>query len=87
MAKTIFDLLGWLGAAAYLIAYALVSTKKLAGDAPLFQGLNLIGGVTLVANSAYYRVWPSVAVNAAWAVIALVVLVRKGGVNAKDAKN
>jgi len=83
MSKTIFDLLGWLGAAAYLIAYALVSMKKLAGDSPMFQGLNLLGGVTLVVNSAYYRVWPSVAVNAAWAVIAVVVLVRKGILNAK----
>jgi hypothetical protein len=71
------DFLGWLGAAAYLIAYALVSTKKLAGDSSIFQGLNLLGGVTLVVNSAYYRVWPSVAVNAAWAGIAVIVLAKK----------
>lgn len=86
MAKENFDLLGWLGAAAYLIAYALVSMKKLAADFPVFQGLNLLGGVTLVVNSAYYHVWPSAA-NAAWAVIAVVVLVRKGIRNAKYVKD
>lgn len=77
MPGTFFDLSGWLGAAAYLIAYALVSTKRLAGDSRLFQGLNLLGGLTLVINSAYYQVWPSVAVNAAWAGIAAAMLVKK----------
>lgn len=75
--RVLFDLLLCLGAAAYLAAYALVSTKKLAGDSVLFQGLNALGGVTLVANSAYCHVWPSVAVNTAWAGIAVVVLLKK----------
>ncbi|MBI4731529.1 MAG: hypothetical protein HY781_05270 [Chloroflexi bacterium] len=76
MIKVFIDLLGWIGAAAYLVAYTLVSTKKLAGDSPIFQGLNVLGGVLLVGNSAYYRVWPSVAVNAAWAGIAVFILGR-----------
>jgi hypothetical protein len=76
MEKTIIDLLGWLGAGAYLCAYALVSTRRLAGDSSLFQGLNVLGGILLVINSAYYRVAPSVAVNAVWACIGMVIIGR-----------
>jgi hypothetical protein len=72
--KVVIDVLGWLGAAIYLLAYALVSTKKLAGDACLFQGLNILGGTLLVINSAYFRAWPSVGLNLIWVAIAAVII-------------
>ncbi len=76
MTKLVIDLLGWVGAAAYLVAYALVSMKKLEGDAPLFQGMNVLGGALLVVNSAYYQAWPSVALNVVWMGVAIFVLGR-----------
>lgn len=70
----IIDILGWIGAALLLLAYALVSSRKLAGDSVRFQLLNLNGGVLLAANSAYHGALPSVAVNAVWIVIGLAAL-------------
>ena len=65
------DLLGWLGAALLLVAYGLVSTKKLEGDSIPYQLLNLLGSVFLVVNSAYYGAYPSVGVNVVWIGIAI----------------
>jgi hypothetical protein len=72
----IIDLAGWVGAALLLLAYALVSSRRLAGDSVRFQLLNLSGGVLLAANSAYHGALPSVAVNAVWIAIGLAALLR-----------
>lgn len=77
MWQNIIDILGWIGAAAYLVAYALVSMKKLSADSTVFQGLNMLGGILLVVNSAFYRAWPSVALNMLWIGIAVFVVARK----------
>jgi hypothetical protein len=74
--STIIDLTGWVGAVLLLLAYALVSSRKLAGDSVRFQLLNLSGGLLLAANSAYHGALPSVAVNAVWIVIGVVALLR-----------
>ena len=68
------DILGWLGAAALLAAYALVSAKRLDGDSMKFQLLNLIGSVLLIVNSAYYGAFPSVFVNVVWIGIAITTI-------------
>ncbi|WP_026370964.1 CBU_0592 family membrane protein [Kallotenue papyrolyticum] len=75
--ELLIDVLGWLGAAALLLAYALVSTRRLAGDAPAYQGLNMLGGVLLIINSAYHGAYPSVGVNIIWIVIAVLTLARR----------
>lgn len=72
----LIDIAGWIGAALLLLAYALVSNRRLAGDSVRFQLLNLSGGVMLAANSAYHGALPSVAVNAVWIVIGLTALLR-----------
>lgn len=77
------DVLGWVGVAAVLGAYILVSIRRLAGDSVLYQVLNLVGGVFLMVNSYYYRAMPSVFVNLIWAGIAILAMVR---VWAKKAK-
>jgi hypothetical protein len=74
------DYLGWLGAAALVAAYWLVSTRKTSGDATGYQVLNLIGGALVLINSLYYGAYPSVAVNSLWVAIgayALAVRSRK----------
>lgn len=75
--ELLIDVLGWLGAAALLLAYALVSTRRLVGDAPAYQGLNMLGGVLLIINSAYHGAYPSVGVNIIWIVIAGLTLARR----------
>ena len=66
-----FDTIGWVGAVALLIAYALVSFKRLEGDSATFQFLNISGSVLLAANTIFYGSYPSTFVNLIWAAIAV----------------
>jgi len=75
--NVLIDITGWLGAIALLLAYALVSTRRIEGDALPYQLLNLAGGALLIANSFYYGAFPSVGVNVVWIGIALFAIYRK----------
>ena len=66
-----FDAVGWVGAAALLVAYAMVSHKKLEGDSATYQLLNISGSVLLAANTIFYGSYPSTFVNLIWAGIAV----------------
>jgi hypothetical protein len=50
-----FDAIGWVGAAALLVAYAMVSSKKLEGDSAVYQSLNILGSLFLALNTVFYR--------------------------------
>ena len=77
MERMIIDILGWVGTITYLVAYALVSLKKVEGDSIHFQGMNLIAGIFLVINTVYWKAYPSAALNIAWIGIAMFTLGRK----------
>lgn len=77
MNTILIDITGWLGVALLLAAYALVSSRMLEGDSVLYQVMNILGGILLIANSFYYRAMPSVGVNVAWIGIAIFALTRK----------
>jgi hypothetical protein len=66
-----FDAIGWLGAAALLVAYAMVSSRKLEGNSTVYQLLNIIGSILLAANTIFYRAYPSSFVNLIWMGIAV----------------
>jgi hypothetical protein len=72
------DIFGWIGSAAVITAYALISLNKLNGRSRIYQLLNLAGSVCLVFNTAYYRAYPSTFVNIVWLVIAASALIRFG---------
>jgi hypothetical protein len=65
------DFLGWVGTVSYLLAYALLSAKKLPADSLRYQWMNLVGGVFLVINGAYFGAYPSVGLNLVWVGITL----------------
>lgn len=73
----LIDLIGWLGVGILLLAYGLVSTKKLAGDSYPYQLLNLVGSALLLANSFYFGALPSVGVNIVWIAIAILTMMRR----------
>lgn len=73
----VIDILGWLGAAAVLTAYGLVSSSRLTGTARSYQTLNAIGSILLTVNTYYYRAYPSAFVNVLWLAIALWGLTRR----------
>lgn len=66
-----FDAIGWLGAAALLVAYAMVSSKRWQGHSSPFQLLNIGGSLLLAANTIFYGSYPSTFVNLVWAAIAI----------------
>jgi uncharacterized membrane protein YedE/YeeE len=66
-----FNAFGWLGAAALLVAYAMVSSKRLEGDSTAYQLLNIAGSLLLAANTIFYRAYPSSFVNLIWIGIAV----------------
>jgi len=66
-----FDVIGWIGAAALLVAYAMVSSRKVEGHSSAFQLLNVGGSVLLAANAIFYGAYPSTFVNIIWAAIAI----------------
>ena len=76
MTVILINILGWTGVALLLLAYALVSSKRCAGDSILYQSLNIIGALLLIINSFYFSAYPSVGVNVAWVGIAVFTLVK-----------
>ena len=72
----VINVSGWIGVAALLAAYWLVSMQKMTGDSRAFQGLNLVGAVLVLMNSLYYGAYPSVGVNAAWIAIGVYTLAK-----------
>ena len=68
--EILLNVLGWIGAFLLLLAYALVSFKKLQADSEIYQWLNIVASILLVINTIYYGAYPSSFVNAAWTIIA-----------------
>jgi hypothetical protein len=66
---TAVEVVGWLGAAVLLAAYALTSTGRLAGDGRTFQWLNIAGSGGLALSSTVHGAWPSAALNVVWIAI------------------
>lgn len=67
--RALVDVLGWSGAALVLSAFALLTARKLRIEQPAGAVMNLIGGALLMANTAYYKAWPSTMVNLIWLII------------------
>jgi hypothetical protein len=70
------EIFGWIGSAAVILAYALISTNKVQNNSSLYHVLNLGGSICLIVNTGYYRAYPSAFVNVVWSGIALFALVR-----------
>lgn len=78
--NSIYPILGWAGALAYLLAYLLLSVNKINSQQLIYHALNVIGALGLTINSLYYADLPNVVVNFLWGLIAIsasVVLFRK----------
>ena len=70
----LIDILGWIGAIALLVAYALISAKKVESDSTGYQLLNLVGSILLILNTLYYGAYPSSFLNLFWIAVALYAL-------------
>jgi len=72
----ILEIIGWLGTILILIAYFLVSIKKIEPTSGKYQLLNLFGAIGVGLNSLIHRALPSVGINIAWMIIAIYALIR-----------
>ncbi|KAF0238955.1 MAG: hypothetical protein FD181_678 [Prolixibacteraceae bacterium] len=71
-----FELVGWIGAVTFVIAYLFLSIKILSPDKILYHALNAIGGLCLTISSDYYKDTPGFFVNLIWMCIALYSIFR-----------
>lgn len=83
-AEAVIEILGWLGAALVIAAYALVSYGSVQGRNRLYQSLNIAGALLLAVNTAWHGAWPSAAVNVIWIMIAVGTLI-PGSARRRDA--
>ncbi|MGD9974066.1 MAG: hypothetical protein AB7S77_13480 [Desulfatirhabdiaceae bacterium] len=74
--KWVVDISGWIGAVSLLMAYALVSMRRLDGKSITYQIMNLLGGLFLLVNSFYYGAYPSVGLNGIWIAIGIFTLIQ-----------
>ena len=82
--KLFIDILGWTGSILCLLAYALISAKKVEGDSlsstgllRLYQGMNIFADILLVIYTLALEAYAKTGLNAVWVAIGLFTLGRK----------
>ena len=68
------DLIGWLGAGALLLGFALNVFQRITADSALYLLLNLSGSLFLLYTAYKNSAYPFVAVNFVWVVFSAVKL-------------
>lgn len=75
--KIWIDILGWGGSVAVIAAYGLISSHRLTANSLVYQWLNVLGSIGLIANTYYYRAYPSMLVNVIWVMIGVFALAKQ----------
>lgn len=70
------QVLGWIGTFLVVLAYFLVSTKKIEATSKSYQFINLFGAIGVGANVLYQHAWPSFTLQIIWAIIAIFSLIK-----------
>ena len=65
----ITTLIGFAGGLAVLMSFAGVACGRLSAHSASYHAMNLTGGLAMVAAGVPADAWPSVVVNASWALI------------------
>jgi hypothetical protein len=78
---------GWSGAGILLVAYALVSLRRLTGDSNAFQIMNIAGAAGIAVNSGSNGAWASAVLNLVWIAIGLVALARRAGHETRSSRH
>ena len=71
---TIYEIIGWIGALSFIVAYFLLVAGFLSADKGLYHVLNAIGGICLVINAFNLMDLPTIVVNGVWSGIAFFAL-------------
>ncbi|ACZ20008.1 hypothetical protein Sked_00320 [Sanguibacter keddieii DSM 10542] len=70
-AQIFLTLAGWTGAISAVVAYGLVTMKRISPDSLTFQGLNIVGAGLLSVSASVHSAWPSAVVNVVWVAIGI----------------
>ena len=76
MGKLSAELIGWCGALAILMAYAMVSFGKLSPTALPYQFLNASGALGIVYISFKKKAYQPGVLNIVWAIIAVIAIIK-----------
>lgn len=71
-------IIGFVGTILVLLAYLLLSLKKISADSVSYQGMNFLGAALLVAYAIILTAWASVLLNVVWGLIAVFALIKLG---------
>ncbi len=71
------DILGWIGSATYLLAFALNSAKKVNSDSFTYQGMNIFAGTVMTYYTFTEGAYAATALNTVWALIGVFTLANK----------
>ncbi len=71
------EILGWIGASLFVIAYFLISSKKVDSSNAYYHIINLVGAVLVGINVFYQEAWPVLALEVVWGTIALASLLKE----------
>ncbi len=72
----LIEIIGWVGTFLIVLAYFLVSNKKIDGASKIYQTMNLLGAIFVGMNVYYHQAWASVALQIVWGIIAIVDLIK-----------
>ena len=81
--KVAVEVIGWVGAALILGAYALLSTGRLQAESLTYQLMNILGAAGFVVNSGWNGALPSAAMNVVWMGIGIYALRQRRRLPAK----
>lgn len=70
------QIIGWAGALLVVLAYFLISYKKIASTSKLYQILNLVGAICVGINAYYQEAFPSFFIQIVWGIIAVTSLIK-----------
>jgi hypothetical protein len=70
------EVAGWSGAALILLAYILLSTRRLTGESPAYHWINLAGAIGFIINGWWHGAIPNAVMNVIWAAVAVYSLMR-----------
>ena len=75
--EILIEIIGWLGSFLIILAYILISSKKLQSDGFVYQLMNLFGALFLGINVFYEQAWSVLPVQITWGLVAIIILAKK----------
>jgi len=75
MADFLIEAFGWIGTALVVLAYFLLTYKRLDRESKIYHGMNLVGAFFVGINAVVNQAYPSTALNVVWVVVAIYGLV------------